>query len=130
MTGLLKDSAPGNRHGPASPTPKLLKGQFIRFIDHHAQRIALPEIARIPTIAKEARLETFAFSRQVVEFWMSCVRLAKLLADLQHGQALFLQFSVETSGDLRRFNALANPRFIISLFTPGGDMSFAPGREA
>src|SRR5258708_36822408 len=31
-------------------------GQFICFVDHDAQCIALPEIARIPMIAKEARL--------------------------------------------------------------------------
>jgi hypothetical protein len=37
---------------------------------------------------------------------------------------------VETSPDLRHFNALANPRFVITLLTPGGDMSLAPGQEA
>src|SRR5216683_675232 len=127
---LLKENHNGTRHWQATPATKLLIGQFLCFIDHDAQRIALPEIARIPTIAKEARLETFAFSRQVIELWMICVRLTKLITDLQHRKALFLQFAVETSSDLRRFNALTNPRFIISLFTPGGDMSFAPGREA
>src|SRR2546422_791611 len=75
MIRLLKENAPGTRHWQATPATKLLKGQFLCVIDHDAQRIALPEIACIPTIAKEAGLETLAFSRQVVEFWMSCVRL-------------------------------------------------------
>jgi hypothetical protein len=44
-----------------------------------AKRSALPEIVRIPTRAKQVSVETFAFSRQFVEFWMSCVRLAKLM---------------------------------------------------
>src|SRR5258707_10717104 len=130
MIRLLKENALGTRHGQAPPTTKLLIGQFICFIDHDAQRIALPEIARIPTIAKEARLDTFAFPRQVIEFWMICVRLTKRITDLQHRKALFLECAVETSSALRRFNALTNPRFIIFLFTPGGDMFFAPGREA
>src|SRR5436305_14813449 len=58
------------------------------------------------------------------------VRLAQLLADLQYRQTLLLQHVVETSRDLRRFNALANPDFVIPKLPPGGDMSFAPGQEA
>src|SRR5213596_178742 len=105
MIRLFKENALGTRHWQAIPATKLLKGQFICFIDHDAQRIALPEIAHVPTIAKEARLDTFAFYRQFIEFWMVCVRLTKLITDLQHRTALFLQFSVETPSDLRRFNA-------------------------
>src|SRR5205807_9838527 len=58
------------------------------------------------------------------------VRLAQLLADLQYRQTLLLELAVETSRDLRRFNALANPDFVIPKLPPGGDMSFAPGQEA
>src|SRR5258708_16012944 len=123
---LLTENQIGTRHWQTTPATKLLIGQFICFIDHDAQRIALPEIARIPTIAKEARLDTFAFDRQVIEFWMICVRLPKRITDLQHGKALCFECAVETSSTLRRFNALTNPRFIIFLFMPGGDMSFTP----
>ena len=65
--------------------------------------------------SEEARVDIFAFSRQVIEYWVICVRLTKLITDLQHRKALFLQFSVEHSSALRRFNAATNPRFIISL---------------
>src|SRR5947208_254773 len=58
------------------------------------------------------------------------VRPAQLLADLQYRQTLLLQLAVETARDLRRFNAVANPGFVISKLPPGGDMSFAPGQEA
>ena len=72
---LLKEDAIGTRHLLATPAAKFLVGQFICFIDYNAQRIPLSEITRISTIAKKARVETFAFHRQVIEFWMIGVSL-------------------------------------------------------
>src|SRR5258708_34603018 len=126
---LPKENHNGTRYWQDAPATKLVIGQFICFIDHDAQRIALPEIARIPTIAKEARLDTFAFPRQVIEFWMICVRLTKRITDLQHRKALFLECAVETSIDLCHFNALTYPRFITSLFAPNWHMLFTPGHK-
>src|SRR5215467_14513289 len=83
-------------------------------------------VPSVPTGNILSQGESGAFSCQVIELWTSCVRLAQLLTHLQHGQAPFLECSVETSRDLRCFNALTNPRFIISLLTPGGDMLFTP----
>jgi hypothetical protein len=70
---LLKENAPEARHWQATPATKLLIREFVCFVEQDAQPMALPEIARIPTIAKEAGVETCAFSRQIIEFWMICV---------------------------------------------------------
>ena len=54
---MLKENTLGARHGQAAPAAKLLIGQFVCFVEHDAQRVALPQIARISTIAQEARVK-------------------------------------------------------------------------
>src|SRR5712691_10033345 len=109
---MLMENALRVRRRQATPATKLLIREFICVIEQDAQGVALPEIARIPTIAKQTRVDALAFSRQIIEFRMICIRLAQLLTDLQHPQTLCLQLAVETSRVLRRFNAVANPGFV------------------
>lgn len=65
-------------------------------IQQDVQGRTLPEIVRIPTIAKQARVGALAFSRPIIAFWMIRVAIAQLLADLWHRQPLPLQLAMET----------------------------------